>query len=42
MGYTKTLKQKAEEKLDSGNAGHVGDPVSLEAGSNDRVPTKGA
>lgn len=40
MGEHKTMKQKVEEKLNSGNPGIIGDPTSLKAESSDRVPTE--
>lgn len=40
MGEHKTMKQKVEEKLKSGNPGIIGDPTSLKAESSDRVPTE--
>lgn len=35
-----TLKEKAEEKLKSGNPSQLGDPVSLKAETSDRIPTE--
>lgn len=34
------MKQKTEEKLNSGQAGHIGDPVSLKNDSGSGVPTE--
>ena len=34
-----TLKEKAEKKLQEGNATQLGDPISLKAETSDRVPT---
>ena len=39
MAPHKTLKQKAEEKLASGNATQLGDPISLKAETSDNIPT---
>lgn len=36
----KTMKQATEEKLNSGDAGHIGDPTSLKNDSSDLVPTE--
>lgn len=35
-----TLKEKAEKKLQEGNATQLGDPISLKAETSDLVPTK--
>lgn len=40
MGDGKTMKQKTEEKLNSGNAGHIGDPTSLKNESSSGIPTE--
>lgn len=34
------MKQKTEEKLKSGKAGHIGDPTSLKNESSSRIPTE--
>lgn len=35
----KTLKERAQEKMDSGNPSQLGDPVSLKAETSDSEPT---
>lgn len=35
-----TLKEKAEKKLQEGNATQLGDPISLKAETSDRIPTE--
>lgn len=34
------MKQKTEEKLNSGKAGHIGDPTSLKNESSSGIPTE--
>lgn len=41
MGDDQSLKSKAQQKLKSGNASQLGDPVSLKAETSERVPKEG-
>lgn len=36
----KTMKEKMEEKLNSGDPGQIGDPTSLKNENSDRVPAE--